>query len=128
MRCNRNIKYKKIYIIIIGIMFSYWLGFTVLVPGSYFGASAYDAHSVVNPNCPHIQDASEVPEGLIENIPQLNSGGFISPIEAHLLVNKLSGAVLQHVIYGMDMNLCFEYNDIYYRFVMRFAFEPYALV
>ena len=114
--------------IIIGTMFSYWLGFTVLVPGSYFGVSACNAHPATGSYCPNIQDANEVPEGLIENIPRRNSWGLISPIEApHLLVNKLSGAVLQHVIYGMDIHMCFEYNDRYYRFVMKFAFEPYGL-
>ena len=101
------------------------MGFTVLVPGAHYGVSIY--YGPTGHCYPDIQDANEVPRGTIESLQHRNSAGAISPIEApRFLVNKLSGAILQHVIYGVEMNLCFKYNDREYGFVMRFAFDQYA--
>ena len=79
--------------IIIGIMFSYWLGFTVLVPGSYYMGSVYDSTygfevdaykqvkggymgSIHEPtygevrisNCLIIHDANEIPKGIMYHV------------------------------------------------------------
>ena len=121
-------KYKKIYIIAIGIMFSYWLGFTVLVPGSYWVAGAYDAsHEYLGIDCILIQDVHEVPKGMIMESMRTHATGLIPPIEAHFFVSKLNNAVFQHIIYGAEMDLCFEYNDIDFYVFVKFSFDRYLL-
>ena len=134
--------------IIIGIIFSYWLGFTVLVPGPYYIISiyepTYDEAGITY--CPLIQDANEIPKdimyhvvkasaekGIQDKIPkdiiehalQHGTTRVIPPIEAHLFVSKLSDAISQHVIYGQDISACFVYNDLQYSVIIKFSFEPY---
>ncbi len=118
-------KRYKITIIIFTVIFSYWIGFTILVPGSYVIDSIYS-----EPPVPHCNNHHLNGDEFQKYFPRLSDGynaGLISPIDAHFLMNKIrEDLVLEHIMYDRTFGACFASEDKYYVIWMQLSFAPFA--